>query len=231
MKENQTRGVFTEMVERMNRKSAYDTFLSTEDIPLTSIDNIKSVSSERAAILNILTTAKQKYARIIRSQEFKDLMQEMADLETSIIQARCALVSNVKLTPVNQKRGGSETNYIVARANFYNPDNVKAEIRVYLGKAEEIGRSIEELSKDHKFMEDAEKLIVLAMKEVMDKSNATARIKKSVSAKIMVNDDGEEVNEDVQVELKKREDPRLSPFKPGEGKNPKPKGGGFIIPK
>ena len=47
----------------------------------------------------------------------------------------------------------------------------------------------------------------------------------------MVNDDGEEVNEDVQVELKKREDQRLSPFKPGEGKNPKPKGGGFIIPK
>ena len=154
----------------------------------------------------------------------------MKELETLIVQSRSIIGTVTKLSMINQNRGGSETSYIIARAPFFNPDNVKAEIRVYLGKTEEIGRTIEDLSKDTKFMDEAERQIVNAMKDVMEKRKVEVAIKKSVSIKQLVTNDGE-AEEDVSVKpTNLREDPRLSPFKPGPGPNPKPKHYG-IIPK
>jgi len=168
MKSNQIKGVFNEIIESPNRKSAYNVFLSTENIPATSINKIPSISNDRVATLNLLRRTKDKYNSIITSEAFKNMMNELADLETTIIQARNILVTDVKLTLLHQERGGCVSDYVVARANFYNPNNVKAEIRVYLGKANEIGRSIQELSLDSKFMANAEKQLVLAMKEIIN---------------------------------------------------------------
>ena len=114
----------------------------------------------------------------------------MKELETLIVQSRSIIGTVTKLSMINQNRGGSETSYIIARAPFFNPDNVKAEIRVYLGKTEEIGRTIEDLSKDTKFMDEAERQIVNAMKDVMEKRKVEVAIKKSVSVKQLVDEDG-----------------------------------------
>ena len=103
--------------------------------------------------------------------EFK----QMSIFETKIIQARCILSTETKLTMINQKRGGSETSYVVARAPFYNPNNVKAEIRVYLGKSEEIGDDLDKLANNSKFMNNAEKLIVNAMIKIMENNNAATK--------------------------------------------------------
>jgi hypothetical protein len=150
-------------------------------------------------------------------------------LETKMIQTRCIIDTVVKLGMINQKRGGSETSYIIARAPFYNPENVKAEIRVYLGKTEEIGRSLEELSRDQKFMDDAEKQIVRAMKEVMDKVSVptNVEVKKSVMVEELVSSEEGTMMEESDPNVKKKKK-IPSPYSPGPGKTTRPKGYGFF---
>ena len=223
MKENQIKGVITELVERKERKSAFDVFLSTEDILLSVINEKSPTGALRFTINNILADAKQKYARILRTKEIEELFKQMAELETTIIQARCTLVTETKLTMINQKRGGSETSYVVARAPFYNPENVKAEIRVYLGRAEELGNDLTKLSNDNKFMKNAEKLIVNAMVEVMEKRGVFAGIKKSTGVSKLVTA-GEEENS-ISLEsssIKGAKAPkRENPFSPKHNSKPK----------
>lgn len=192
MKENQIKGVMTELVENKNRKSAFEIFLATEEISKTALNEKTSIGAIRLTINDILLDAKQKYAQILRSKEIEELFKQMAELETTIIQSRCTLATQTKLTLINQKRGGSETSYVVARAPFYNPENVKAEIRVYLGRAEELGNDLDKLSNENKFMKNAEKLIINAMVEVMEKRGVMARIKKSSGVAKLVTADGED---------------------------------------
>jgi hypothetical protein len=171
--------------------------------------------------------AKNEYKNIVNNPDNNKLFNRMKELETLIVQSRSIISSPTKLSMINQKRGGSETSYIIARASFYNPDNVKAEIRVYLGKTDEIGRSVEELSRDTRFMDDAEKQIVNAMKEVMEKNQVQVGIKKSV--KVMVTSEGEELKEESKMEIKKPK--RENPFSPKPGVNPKPKSYRIFLPK
>ena len=216
MKENQIKGVLTELVENKTRKSAFEIFLTTEEIPQAALTEKSSTGTTRLAIKDILFYAKQKYNQILQTNEYNLLFKEMANLETTIIQARCTLATEVKLTLVNQKRGGSETSYVVARSPFYNPDNVKAEIRVYLGRAEELGNNLEKLSNDHKFMKNAEQLIVSAMVEVMEKRGVLAGIKKSAGVSKLVT--AGEVEEEKSIESSSKKSgkapKRVNPFSP-----------------
>jgi 20S proteasome alpha/beta subunit len=76
-------------------------------------------------------------------------------------------------------------------------------------------------------MDDAEKQIVKAMKEVMEKNQVQVGIKKSV--KIMVTSDGEEVKEESKMEIKKPK--RENPYSPKPGVKSKPKSYGVFLPK
>jgi uncharacterized protein YcfL len=67
-------------------------------------------------------------------------------------------------------------------------------------------------------MDDAEKQIVNAMKEVMDKNQVQLGIKKSV--KVLVTSEGEEVETNIENKKKKK----VTPFQPGPKVNPHPKG-------
>lgn len=144
-KKNQTKGIFTELIGNERKRNSFEIFLSAgETIPPRSVR-----INKRAEINDILIESKNKYLQLIKNN--KKLFKKLASLETTIMQVRCILATEVKLTMINQKRGGSETSYVVARAPFFNPNNVKAEIRVYLGKTEEIGNDLEMLSMDSKF--------------------------------------------------------------------------------
>jgi hypothetical protein len=230
MKENIIKGIMTDILETKGKKSAFEVFLEGENINLKLLSGSGEVEQIRNQVFNKYLNAKNEYQSIIDNKDNINLFNRMKELETLIVQSRSIIGTVTKLSMINQNRGGSETSYIIARAPFFNPDNVKAEIRVYLGKTEEIGRTIEDLSKDTKFMDEAERQIVNAMKDVMEKRKVEVAIKKSVSIKQLVTNDGE-AEEDVSVKpTNLREDPRLSPFKPGPGPNPKPKHYG-IIPK
>lgn len=215
----------TDILETKNRKSAFDVFLEGENIELRLLSGGGEVEQIRNQVYKNYLAAKIEYKNIINNPENNKLFNRMKELETFIVQSRSIISSPTKLSMINQKRGGSETSYIIARASFYNPDNIKAEIRVYLGKTEEIGRSVEELSKDTRFMDDAEKQLVKAMKEVMDKNQIQVGIKKSV--KVMVTSEGEEVKQGSKMENKKPK--RENPFEPKH--TPKPKSYGVFFPK
>lgn len=215
----------TDILETKDRKSAFDVFLEGENIELRLLSGGGEVEQIRNQVYKNYLAAKIEYKNIINNPENNKLFNRMKELETFIVQSRSIISSPTKLSMINQKRGGSETSYIIARASFYNPDNIKAEIRVYLGKTEEIGRSVEELSKDTRFMDDAEKQLVKAMKEVMDKNQIQVGIKKSV--KVMVTSEGEEVKQGSKMENKKPK--RENPFEPKH--TPKPKSYGVFFPK
>lgn len=176
MKENRIKGIMAELIENKKKKSEFEIFLSTEEISPKVLNERSDLGRKRTAVYKVLNDAKQKYAQLISTHE--PLFQEMASLETIIIQSRSILAAKTKLTMINQRRGGSETSYVVARALFFNPNNVKSEIRVYLGKSKEIGSDLEKLSNDAKFMNNAEKLIVDAMIEIMEAGGAAAKMKK-----------------------------------------------------
>lgn len=229
MKENIIKGIMTDILETKGKKSAFEVFLEGENINLRSMSGGGEVEQIRNLVFTKYLNAKNEYQSIINNKDNINLLNRMKELETLIVQSRSIISTVTKLSMINQNRGGSETSYIIARAPFYNPDNVKAEIRVYLGKTEEIGRSIEELSKDHKFMDDAERQIVNAMKEVMEKSNVEVAIKKSVSVKQLVTSDEDNEGEVENVSITKPAKPR-TPFQPGPGPNPKPKHYGIFIP-
>ena len=217
----------TDILETKDRKSAFDVFLEGDNINLKSLSGGGEVEQIRNQVFTNYLSAKNEYKNIINNPGNIQLFNKMKELETLIVQSRSIISSPTKLSMINQKRGGSETSYIIARASFYNPDNIKAEIRVYLGKTDEIGRSVEELSRDTKFMGDAEKQIVKAMKEVMEKNQVQVGIKKSI--KVMVTSEGEEVKEEAKMENKKKK--MKTPFQPGPRVNPEPKSYGVFFPK
>jgi hypothetical protein len=165
MKKNQLKGIFTELIETSTRKSAFTSFVQTEDISSDVTLEKSEIGLKRKRIFDELQKLKADYVDIIEDHKTLQIFARLARLETAIVQHRSMLDTEVKLTLLNQKRGGSETSYVVARAPFFNPNNVKAEIRAYLGKAEDLGTDLEKLSNDPEFMKMAELALVSSMEE------------------------------------------------------------------
>jgi hypothetical protein len=172
MKPQSLKGVFTEILESKDKKSAFEIFIN-QDVSLKNINNNNpddDCKLIRKEVYNKYIEAIKQYKDLVTNLNNVELFTLLRDLEIYISQARSILETNTKLSEVNQKRGGSETSYVVARAPFYIPENVKAEIRVYLGKKEELGKKMEDLSEDTVFMDNAEKQLVMAMNEILTNS-------------------------------------------------------------
>lgn len=167
MKKNQLKGIFTELNETSTRKSAFTAFIETEDISSDVTLEKSEIGLIRKRVYGQLQNLKAEYIDLIKDPKVKELFARLEKLETAIVQHRSVLATEVKLTLLNQKRGGSETSYVVARAPFYNPNNVKAEIRAYLGKAEDLGSDLVKLSNDPAFMKMAELELISSMEEYM----------------------------------------------------------------
>jgi hypothetical protein len=167
MKKNQLKGIFTELNETSTRKSAFTTFVETEDISIDVTQEKSEIGHIRKRVYEELQKLKKEYIDLIKDPKVQELFARLEKLETAIVQHRSILVTDVKLTLLNQKRGGSETSYVVARAPFFNPNNVKAEIRAYLGKTEELGSDLVKLADDPEFMRKAELELVSSMEEYM----------------------------------------------------------------
>ena len=217
----QTKGIFTELLESDSKKSAFEMFLKSEYINVNVLKGNSEIATNRNKIFNDYTRYKDEYNQIFNDKANLEVFHKMRLLEILILQSRSILNTTVKLGLINQKRGGSETSYVIARSPFYNPDNVKAEIRVYLGKASEINRPIEELSKDLLFMEEAERQIVKAMNEVVERTKEKIGIKKSVKTRVVVMSNGERVEEIIQETSDNNK--KKHPLSPGKFPKQNPK--------
>ena len=118
-----------------------------------------------------LKEAKLFYKELYSNEDFVDFLDDLAAVETLILQYRSlyGIKSNLKLGTLKRTKGGVEKSYIVARCPFYNPNTVKTEIKVYLGTTDKESRSIEELSKDSKFMLNACDEVYNGMKAIIEK--------------------------------------------------------------
>ena len=170
MKQRKIKGVINEILKSKDKRSSFEIFLN-EEVSLANLNHSNPVDESmviRKSVYKKYLVAIEAYKSILKDPANIALFNKMKNLETYISNSRSIIDTNIKLSEVNQNRGKSDISYIVARAPFYIPDNLKAEIRVYLGKKEEIGKEVDKLSKDQKFLDHAEVQIVHAMKEILD---------------------------------------------------------------
>ena len=121
-----------------------------------------------------LKEAKLFYKELYSNEEFVNFLDDIAAVETLMLQYRSlyGIKSNLKLGTLKRTKDGVEKNYIVARCPFYNPNTVKTEIKVYLGTTDKECRSIEDLSQDPKFILKACDEVFKGMKAIISKQES-----------------------------------------------------------
>jgi hypothetical protein len=181
MKNNIAKGVFTDLVEGFGKKSSFEMFMDIDEILKLNIDELKITKTKGSSVaanqLNFsikdkvqekLINTKQEYSRIIRSTEFRKILDKLVDIETEMIQARCFLNIDVKLGITKRViKSGEKVEYVIARAPFYRPGYVRSELTVYMGGTQELGNDLEKLKNNTKFMSNAyEELRDVMIKEM-----------------------------------------------------------------
>ncbi len=181
MKSNISKGVITELVEGFGKKSSFEMFMDLDEILKITTDGQKIIKSkgnsteanhQNSSIKNKVNKrfidTKQEYSRIIRSQEFRNILDKLVDLETEMIQSRCFLNIDVKLGITKRViKSGEKVEYVIARAPFYRPGYVRSELTVYMGGTQEVGNDLEKLKNNTKFMSNAyEELRDVMIKEM-----------------------------------------------------------------
>lgn len=165
------KSVFANIVETRERKALYDIFIS---------DGIAStVDAERNKLPHDLrdhfNAWMEEFDTVVHERGFDSTLKRLRNLEVAILMYRSIASPTISIGEMKLNRSGSEKSYAFVRAPFFAPDNVKNEIRVYMGTIEELGKSMEELKRDIKFLERCEQAVIEAMteklKEHMQKMN------------------------------------------------------------
>jgi hypothetical protein len=129
------RGVFTNIAEARERRAYYDVFLK---------DSIK--------VIEDIKSSKDKLW-VDQDQLLGGYEEWLYEYEKMVHDAKFEL-----------NRGNSEKSYVYARASFYAPDNIKNEIRVYMGSMDDYKQTIDQLKLDNQFLDKCE----IELKKVME---------------------------------------------------------------
>lgn len=153
------KSVFANIVETRERKALYDIFIA---------DGIaSSVDAERNKLphdlRNNFNDWMAEFDSIVHQQAFDSTLKRLRNLEVAILMYRSIASPTISIGEMKLNRSGSEKSYAFVRAPFFAPDNVKNEIRVYMGTIEELNKSIDELKKDTTFLDRCEQEVVEAM--------------------------------------------------------------------
>jgi hypothetical protein len=142
------KSVFASIAETRERKALYDVFLSDS---IQAMNDGKSlfVSSE---ILKEFENWLGEYDGIVHGNDFKNTLIRLKNLETAILMYRSLLDPRLTIGEMKLIRNGNEKSYAFVRAPFFAPENIKNEIRVYMGAMDELGHTLEELKADPKFL-------------------------------------------------------------------------------
>lgn len=153
--------MFANIVETRERKALYDVFLS--DGVASTID-VESNELPHDLRKNFNDWMKE-FDSIVHGREFDSTLKRLRNLEIAILMYRSIVSPTISIGEMKLNRNGSEKSYAFVRAPFFAPDNVKNEIRVYMGTIEELGKSMEELKRDTKFLDRCEQAVIEAMTE------------------------------------------------------------------
>jgi len=153
------KSVFANIVETRERKALYDIFIA---------DGIASaVDAERNKLPHDLRDKfnawMEEFDTIVHERGFDSTLKRLRNLEVAILMYRSIASPTISIGEMKLNRSGSEKSYAFVRAPFFAPDNVKNEIRVYMGTLDELNKSIDELKKDTTFLDRCEQEVVKAM--------------------------------------------------------------------
>jgi len=154
------KSVFANVTETRERKALFDVFIT---------DSVTSATEGDTPIAAEYGGAFEKwigeYENIVHQYGFLETLNRLRNLEVAILMYRSMVSPSISVGEMKLNRHGSEKSYAFVRSPFFAPDNVKNEIRVYMGTIEELGKSVDELRKDPKFLDSCEKAVIHAMKE------------------------------------------------------------------
>lgn len=163
------RSVFTNIAEARQRRAYYDVFLKDS---IKIIEDVKSSKDEswidREQLLGIYEEWLREYESIVHDSKFESILQRLRNLEIAILMYRSLAFPTISVGEMKMNRGNSEKSYAFARAPFYAPDNIKNEIRVYLGSMDDYKKTIDELKSDSKFLDKCEIELKRAMEQKLD---------------------------------------------------------------
>lgn len=163
------RSVFTNIAEARQRRAYYDVFLKDS---IKIIEDVKSSKDEswidREQLLGIYEEWLREYESIVHDSKFESILQRLRNLEIAILMYRSLAFPTISVGEMKMNRGNSEKSYAFARAPFYAPDNIKNEIRVYMGSMDDYKKTIDELKSDSKFLDKCEIELKRAMEQKLD---------------------------------------------------------------
>lgn len=159
------RGVFANIAEARERRAYYDVFLKDS---IKVIEDIKSSKDnlwiDREQLLVGYEEWLKEYESKVHDSKFELYLQRLRNLEIAILMYRSLAFPTISIGEMKMNRGNSEKSYAYARVSFYAPDNIKNEIRVYMGSMDDYKKTIDQLKLDTEFLDKCE----IELKKVME---------------------------------------------------------------
>jgi hypothetical protein len=163
------RSVFTNIAEARMRRAYYDVFLNDS---MMIIEDVKSSKDEswidRLQLLGNYEEWLKEYKSMVHDPKFEIYLQRLRNLEIAILMYRSLAFPVMSIGEMKMNRGNSDKSYAFVRAPFYSPDNLRNEIRVYMGSMDEFSKTIEELKHDAEFLDRCEVELKKAMQKKLD---------------------------------------------------------------
>lgn len=163
------KSVFANIAETRERRSSYDVFLNDS---LKVVDEVKSSNiqswGDSKQLLSVFEDWLGEYDTIVNDSKFKNYLLRLRDLEIAILMYRSLALPTVSIGEMKLNRGNSEKSYAFSRAPFYAPDNIKNEIRVYMGSMAEYTKTIDQLKMDSEFLKKCEIELKKAMMQKLE---------------------------------------------------------------
>lgn len=153
------KSVFASIVETRERKALYDIFIADGIATMVDAERNKLTHD----LKNKFNEWMLEFDNIVHDRVFDSTLKRLRNLEVAILMYRSIVSPTISIGEMKLNRNGSEKSYAFVRAPFFAPDNVKNEIRVYMGTLDELNKSIDELKKDTTFLERCEQEVVKAM--------------------------------------------------------------------
>jgi hypothetical protein len=160
MTKKKLKSVFYDVLPTEEKKAAWQTFLE-QSSHLQEDPYGKKVWTE--------------YKSLVESKEFIDMMNKAAQLELTLVQLAQMVDPEIALGTIRQDRGNETVEYIIVRAPFTEDGKKRREIRVYVGRVDDARKSIAQLKKDQKFLEEARKKVIEAMREVFSETRKQSK--------------------------------------------------------
>jgi hypothetical protein len=151
------RSVFTNIAEARERLAYYDVFLKDSIKVVEEVKYSKDKSwIDREKLLEGYEEWLKEYDSMVHDPNFETYLQRLRNLEIAILMYRSLAFPTISIGEMKLNRGNSEKSYAYVRAPFYSPDNIKNEIRVYMGSMDDYKKTVEQLRLDTEFLEKCE---------------------------------------------------------------------------